>query len=158
MTRIIEIKKATPHEAGEIYAEGKAEPRFLGFWPRECLEKAVGDPNVFFYSARVNNSLAGFALASYAPTLRKTNFENLYVNPEYRRIIHNKDSLSGQLVKRIVDESIMKGALYLTCNMEEDNTKILKRIKHEGFEICQENGVAKKFLLGYRILGVEDAS
>ena len=151
----VEIYKSVPEDVKEIYGLGKNEPRFLGFWPQGCLEQAVKDENIFMYSARNQGELKGFALASYTPSLRKVSFENLYVSPDSRRIMYNGDTISGNLIDKILQESEKVGAVYVTAQLEQDNLAIQKRLKRDGFKFYGKElkGKPNNFFFGYKVLG-----
>lgn len=148
----VEIYKSIPQDVNVIYELGKEEPRFLGFWPRDCLEKAVHDPNIFMYSARINKALKGFALASYTPSLEKVSFENLYVAPDARRVVYNGDTISGNLIDKVIEQSEKVGARYLMAQTEADNLAIQRRLQRDGFNFVGEQQ-PKTFFFGYKNLG-----
>lgn len=108
-------------ETQEVYQAGRDEPRFCGFWDIDTINKIPQSSDCYGLTARVNDDLAGFAIAQYSPTLRKATWENLYVKPSYRREIYDGKTISRYLGEEMVNKMRSIGAKSINGMVESDN-------------------------------------
>ena len=128
------IRGLSPSETAEVYEMGKNEPYFCGFWDREVIEAIPNSNDCYALTARVNDTLVGFAIAQYSPTLRKATWENLYVAPEHRKRVYDGTSVSRALSEAIIEKMKSVGATSINSLTEPDNRPINNLLGKLGFE------------------------
>lgn len=128
------IRDISPQETGEVYEMGRNEPYFCGFWDKDVIEAIPNSNDCYALTARVNDTLAGFAIAQYSPTLRKATWENLYVAPEQRRKAYDGTSVSRALSEAMIKKMQSIGATSINSLTEIDNVPINNLLKKLGFK------------------------
>jgi len=128
------IRDISPSETPEVYEMGKNEPYFCGFWDREVIEAIPNSDDCYALTARVDDNLAGFAIAQYSPTLKKATWENLYVSSEHRKRVYDGTSVSRALSEAIIKKMQSIGATSINSLTEVENTPINNLLKKLGFE------------------------
>ncbi|MDP3916986.1 MAG: GNAT family N-acetyltransferase [Nanoarchaeota archaeon] len=130
----IVIRDLSPPETEEVYEMGRNEPYFCGFWDREVIEAIPNSNDCYALTARVDDALAGFAIAQYSPTLRKATWENLYVSLEHRKRVYDGTSVSRALSEAIIRKMQSVGATSINGMTETKNSQMRRLFEKLDFE------------------------
>lgn len=111
------------------------------FWSRKVLEDLVKSSSDISLVAECSEKVAGFLIMTYHQPTRKVTFENLCVDPKYRR-----NSAGTKLYQTAENRARQMGAHFICCYLELDNEQIINCLEQVGFKRGRKYYWTNKFL------------
>ena len=96
------------------------------FWPKDTLEKFV--TNELSFVVEEHTQIVGFLLATYQPVTKKLTWENMYLDPAYRR-----QGLAQACFHQSWIKAQQKGAVLAEGLVEVTNSTSQQMLEHLGF-------------------------
>lgn len=130
----LRVRKLVNKDIEQVISMGSKEKTFATnsgvFWTNSQLKKWMQSKNDVLLVAEVDSKIAGFALfATHLPTMKVT-WENLYVEPSFR-----KSGIAKALLERGLDLLNEKGFSYIMLFANADNKdKFLTFLAKYGFK------------------------
>lgn len=124
------IRKAENKDIEEVWnignnvSEFKTAENVVIFWPKETLKNCTNKDDILFYVVELENKIIGFSIVNLNESLGKSEIENIFILPEYR-----KNGIGKKLVDDILKE--LKKRKYNNVNCLADEA--IGFYKHYGF-------------------------
>lgn len=131
---MIEIRKAGSQDVSVIYGLGKNITEFRTsdqapvFWPEEVLRNCIGKKDVYFFVATSDGEIVGFVIASCNESLSKTEIENIFVKPEFRR-----QGIGAALAKKVVEAAKSEHYQFISVLTPPNDIAAIKAYEKAGF-------------------------
>lgn len=131
---MIEIREAriedvtTVYKLGENVNEFHTSDQAPNFWPEEVLRNCVTKDDVSFFVAQVGGEIAGFIIANLNKSLSKTEIENIFVRPDFRR-----QGIGASLAKKVVEVAKLNKYQFISVLIPPDDVAALKTYEEAGF-------------------------
>lgn len=128
------IRKMTSEDIDTVYTLGVSQKEFSttngAFWDKDQLKNWVRSPRDLLLVAEKEKQVIGFSLyASHLPT-GKVTWENLYVNPSYRRL-----GIASALTKEGLKQIKALGYTYIMMAVNaEDQESFSSLMEKFGFK------------------------
>ncbi len=116
----------------EMLQIGQECPEFIGFWDSETILRLMTSKDGLCLVARDvsddKRKLVGFSLGTYQPITRKFQWENMWVDPNYRNL-----RIARSFTTRTIESAKVCGANLIVADVFSNvASKILE--KHFGFK------------------------
>ena len=131
---MVEIREARIEDIATVYMLGKNVDEFHtsdqapNFWPEEILRSSVAKDDVSFFVAQVDGEIAGFIIANLNKSLSKTEIENIFVRPDFRR-----QGIGTSLVEKVVEVAKLNRYQFISVLTPPDDAAAIKTYEKAGF-------------------------
>ncbi len=131
---MIEIRKACTEDVPPIHRLGKDVEEFHtsdqapNFWPEEVLLNCIGKEDVYFFVATSGNEIVGFIIANRNMSLSKTEIENIFVKPDFRR-----QGIGSDLAKKVVESAKSDKYQFISVLTPPGDIAAVKTYEEAGF-------------------------
>lgn len=131
---MIEIREARIEDVAIVYKLGENVDEFHtsdqapNFWPEEILRNSIAKDDVSFFIAQVNGEIAGFIIANLNKSLSKTEIENIFVKPDFRR-----QGIGTSLVRKVVEAARLNQYQFISVLTPPDDIAAIKTYEKVGF-------------------------
>jgi ribosomal protein S18 acetylase RimI-like enzyme len=131
---MIEIREARTEDVGTVCKLGENVEEFHtskqapNFWPEEILRNSVAKDDVLFFVAQVDGEIAGFIIANLNKSFSKTEVENIFVRPDFRR-----RGIGNSLATKIVEIARLNKYRFISALVPPDDITAIKTYEKAGF-------------------------
>lgn len=115
-------------KVGKIEKEFKVSEKEGGFWNKEQLTAWINSKEDVMLVAEERN-IIGFVMATLHKPTGKATFENMWVNPDFRR-----KGIATKMTKIMIRKLRENGAKYIFGMSKVENENIINFLMKEGFD------------------------
>ena len=131
---MIEIREARGEDVPTIYNLGENVDEFHtsdqapNFWPEQVLLNCIDKQDVYFFVAVSGGEIVGFIIANCNKSLSKTELENIFVRPDFRR-----QGIGSGLASKVVEAAKLDQYQFISVLTPPGDIAAIKTYEDAGF-------------------------